>query len=89
MKGDAVGANPEILLGDDGAAADDDDGDDDDGGGDGGVDVDQGDFRPARQQTLMVFKSGGSALPTVKIGCRMTHCGTLCPDVHNIDINAT
>ena len=85
MKGDAVGANQEILLGDDGAAADDDDR----GGGGGGGDVDQGDFRPARQQTLMVFKSGGSALPTVKIGCRMTHCGTLCPDVHNIDINAT
>ena len=86
MKGDAVGANQEILLGDDGAAADDDDRG---GGGGGGVDVDQGDFRPARQQTLMVFKSGGSALPTVKIGCRMMHYGTLCPDVHNIDISAT
>ena len=87
MKGDAVGANPEILLGDDGAADDDDDRGG--GGGGGDVDVDQGDFRSARQQTLMVFKSGGSALPTVKIGCRMMHCGTLCPDVHNIDINAT
>ena len=85
MKGDAVGANQEILLGDDGAAADDDDR----GDGGGGGDVDQDDFRPARQQTLMVFKSEGSALPTVKIGCRMMHCGTLCPDVHNIDINAT
>ena len=85
MKGDAVGANQEILLGDDGAAADDDDR----GDGGGGGDVDQGDFRPARQQTLMVFKSGGSALPTVKIGCRMMHYGTLCPDIQDIDINAT
>ena len=85
MKGDAVGANQEILLGDDGAAADDDDR----GDGGGGGDVDQGDFRPARQQTLMVFKSGGSALPTMKIGCRMMHYGTLCPDVHNIDIEAS
>ena len=59
------------------------------GGGGGSVDVDQGDFRSARQQTLMVFKSGGSARPTAKIGCRMMHYGTLCPDVHNIDINAT
>ena len=60
------------------------------GGGGGSVDVDQGDFRSARQQTLMVFKSGGSALlPTVKIGCRMMHYGTLCPDIQDIDINAT
>ena len=59
------------------------------GGGGGSVDVDQGDFRSARQQTLMVFKSGGTALPTVKIGCKMMYYGTLCPDVHNIDINAT
>ena len=82
LKGDAVGANQEILLGDDGAAADDDDR----GDGGGGGDVDQGDFPPARQQTLMVFKSGGSARPTAKIGCRMMHYGTLCPDVHNIDV---
>ena len=68
MKGDAVGANQEILLADDGA---DDDDDDRGGGGGGSGDVDQGDFRPARQQTLMVFKSGGSALPTAKIGYRM------------------